>query len=86
MAAITFVTAPVADGPGCQAFAVTPSDTTVFTSPTRWIYVGGTGTLVLVMNAGQTVTLTAVPVGAMLPISAQQIKAASTATNIVAFF
>lgn len=55
---------------------------------TRGIYVGGAGDLTVLMGADQTTTVTFVGVvaGSMLPIIASQIKAATTATNIVALF
>jgi hypothetical protein len=62
--------------------AVTPSDTTVFPYATRYLWVGGTGSLVLTMG-GATVTLLAVPVG-LWKFSCTQVRAATTATNIVA--
>lgn len=66
------------------AIAVTPADSNV--GPYRGIYVGGTGNLVVIMaddDTGTPVTFTSVPTGSLLPIAVRQIRAATTATNIV---
>lgn len=69
-----------------SAAAVTPSDTTLINC--RAIYIGGAGNLAINTSAsgGTTVTLTAPPVGSLLPIELNQgrIMAATTATLIVA--
>lgn len=71
-------------------FPITKSDTDVVPAHSA-IYVGGTGTLVVVSRIpdGQggfteaTTTLTAVVAGVFHPISVHKIMAASTATDIV---
>lgn len=70
--------------PAGYAEAVTPDDGTVFSAPTRSLYIGGTGALVVRMARGQnTVTFAAVPVG-VLPIEVDKVFATGTAaTNIV---
>ena len=62
--------------------AITPSDTTTYTS-LRGVYVGGTGTVAVTMPDGSTATFSAVPVGTILPGKFSKINAASTATLIV---
>ena len=85
--AVTVVGSPLAPGPSGNAFAVVKSDSTVFPTPTRSLWIGGTGDVVVTMNGGQgPITLTAVPAGVMLEISVSQVRAATTATNIVAFY
>lgn len=72
------------DAPFTIAFAVTASDVTVFPYPTRALYVGGTGDIVVTM-AGTAITFKSVPVG-LLRIACTQVKAAggaTTATNIL---
>ena len=65
--------------------AVTPSDSTTLT-PTRALYVGGTGDVAVVMADGVTLTFTAVPVG-ILPVQVVKVLATgTTATNIVALW
>ena len=64
--------------------AVTPDDGTVFTEPSRALYVGGTGTLtVRTYPGGQVVQFTAVPIG-ILPLRVDKVLATGTsATSIV---
>lgn len=62
--------------------AVTPSDSTVFPYPTRALWIGVTGTLVVTMG-GATVTLTNVPVG-LIRLAVTQVLAATTCTGVVA--
>lgn len=70
--------------PATRAEAVTPHDVNELASVTRALYVGGAGNVALVMADGTAATLTAVPVGALLPIRVRQVKATgTTATNLV---
>lgn len=64
--------------------AVTPSDATPITASAVWV--GGLGNLVVTMQDGQVLTFTAVPAGTLLPISVTRIRAATTATLIVALY
>lgn len=73
--------------PAGYAWAITPSDSTVFTE-TRGIYVGGGGDLVCDMYNPVTkklasITLTGLAGGIVHPIKTTRIYAASTATGIV---
>lgn len=72
------------------AAAVTPSDSVGLVDITRYVYVGGTGDLAVVMAddpAQAAVLFKAVPVGSLLPIAVSLIKATgTTATNIVAMY
>lgn len=54
-------------------------------SPTRGIYVGGTGNVSVVMTSGRTVTLTALAAGMVHPISVTKVNSGglTTATNIL---
>lgn len=64
--------------------AVTKSDSTVFT-PTRALWVGGTGDVVVTFIDGTSpITLSAVPAGTLLPIEVTQVLNATTATLITA--
>ncbi len=65
-----------------NAAAVSPSDSTTFEKPSA-VYVGGTGDVVVRTAGGQTLTFSAVPAGAMLPVMVTQVRAATTATNLV---
>lgn len=74
------------ESPALQAVAVTPHDTnSISTQMVRGVYVGGAGNVVVRLEGDQsTVTFTAVPAGTILPIHAEVITTASTATNMVA--
>jgi hypothetical protein len=68
------------------AFAITPSDGTALAQPCRAIFIGGTGNLTVITNAGQTVLFSNVPVG-VLAISCSYVKATgTTATNLVGMY
>lgn len=69
--------------PYVDGAAVTPADSDI--APTRGVYVGGTGSLVVTFVDGSSaITIAAIPTGTLLPICVKRIAAASTATNIVA--
>lgn len=73
--------------PASSAAAVTPDDSAELSDVTRWVFVGGTGNLVVVMANGATVTFTAVEAGTLLPIRVSRVMATdTTATNIVALW
>ena len=66
---------------------ITPSDTTLINC--RGIYVGGAGNVTLSIDGvTAAVTLTAVPVGTILPIclDAGRVMAATTATLLIALY
>lgn len=66
--------------------AVTPSDTELL-APTRGLWVGGAGNLTVDFADGTTdVLLTAPIVGTIYPVSVIRVKAATTATVIVALY
>lgn len=69
------------ESPSNKFYAVTPSDTTLVDA--RAIFVGGEGNLVLENEDGTDVTF-AVKAGTLLPVSPKRVKAATTATGIVA--
>jgi hypothetical protein len=72
---------PVTDG-----VAVTPSDSTVLTT-TRAVFVGGAGNLAVVMASGNSLTLTGVTAGTVLPLRVTKVKSTgTTATNIAALW
>jgi len=73
----------VVTAPGIDAFAITKSDATVFTSVTRALYIGTSGDVAVKMKGGTTLTFVAVPVG-ILPIRAEQVlSTGTTAANII---
>jgi hypothetical protein len=69
-----------------DARAVTTSDTTNI-APTRGLYIGGAGNVVVDMAYGTTITFVAVQGGTILPIQVTRIYATGTsATSIVALY
>lgn len=86
--ALTPVSNQIAAGPMGRGFAVTPSDTTVLTQPTRGVWVGVGGNVAVLMN-GDTVpvTLLGVPAGTMLNISVVKVMATgTTASSIIGLY
>lgn len=72
--------------PGKFAAAVTPSDVTNLSAPTRALYVGSAGGNISVQMNGATIIFTAVPIG-VLPIQCSRVNATgTTSTNIVALW
>ena len=69
--------------PAPDAFSVTPSDGTAFTTAARWLYVGGNGDVTLVTLAGNTVLFKNVQIGQVLPIACQQVKATGTTATLI---
>jgi len=67
------------------AAAVTPSDSTVL-PPFQMLYVGGTGAVTVTLLDGTDVVFSAIPVGTFLPIRGTKVKAATSATLIVAMW
>lgn len=70
---------------------VTTSDTVdlpIYTQKqqlTTWLYIGGTGNLVAVLENGATCLFSTIPAGTFLPIAVKRVNATSTtATTIVA--
>ena len=77
---------PGLEAPAANAAAVTKSDSTVLTT-TRALYVGGAGNLTVTMaGSGSDVVIEDVPAGSLLPIRVTKVKAATTATKIVALW
>lgn len=80
-------TQPSLSGPASAAFTVTPSDTADLSTLPRALYVGGDGNLTVIMQGGQTVTLTAVAAGTLLPLRVRRVLATGTsATAIVGLY
>ena len=73
-----------------DAFAIVPSDTTIFSQPTKAIYVGGSGN-VYVQMAGTTsnnanLVFKMVQAGQSLEVRVQRIFANTTATDIIGLY
>ena len=67
------------------AKVVTPSDSTIL-EITRGLYIGSTGDVVVTMADGDNVTFSAVPTGVVLPIQVSKVKAATSASLILALY
>lgn len=72
-----------ADGSAANGGAITPSDSTVLTPPTRALYVGGAGDVTVVTVGGSVLDFKAVPVGTTLPVQAQMVKATGTTATFI---
>jgi hypothetical protein len=72
--------------PATTARAVTPSDSTTL-GGCRALWVGGAGNLTLDFADGATnILMSGVPAGTLLPTAVLRVKAATTATLIVALY
>jgi hypothetical protein len=66
---------------------VTPSDGAPLTEAAAAMWIGGAGNVSVITLNGQTVTLTSIPAGTLLPIAASWVKATgTTAVAIVALW
>lgn len=67
--------------------AVTPNDNADLANVTRFLFVGGAGAIAVVTAGGETVTMTGVAAGSVLPIAVSRVKSTgTTATNIAALW
>lgn len=77
------------ESPAWDAVAVTKADANLPRFPTRGLYIGGDGDLVVYMagRASDTaVTFSGLTAGTVLPIRVDHVRNATTATNIVALY
>ena len=66
-----------------DAFAITPSDSTVYPQDTG-VWVGATGDVVVVTAIGTQVTFPSVPAGTVIPVMVKQVRATgTTATGLI---
>jgi len=70
------------DSPAVDCLAITPS-ASAQPAQLRGIYVGSTGNVVVTTPAGTTVTFSNVPTGMILPVMANYVTTASTATLMI---
>ena len=72
---------------GFRASDITTDDTTVYSEPTRAIYVGGYGNMKVDMVGGGTVTFTNIQAGTILPIQVVRVYATgTTATALIGLY
>lgn len=75
------------DSPATGGFTVTKSDATVFSQPTRSLWVGGLGDVAVRMLDGTTPIFSAVPAGTLLRVRVDKVlSTGTTATNIVGLY
>lgn len=78
--------APVLSGPASGGFAVEPHDTNELPRITRALYVGGAGTISMILASGDALTLSNVPAGSLLPVRTRQVLATGTTATAIAAF
>lgn len=78
---------PVSDAdlaPASTFFAVTPHNSTNFTTNARSLWIGAAGDVSVVAPDGTAVTFAAVPAGTLLPVRAKRVNSTgTTASSIV---
>lgn len=73
------------DGPATFGFPISPSDTQFLEELTRGIWVGGAGTIILMLSSGRIVALSGAVAGSLVPVKAKKVYlTGTTATNLVA--
>lgn len=72
--------------PAAGAFPITPGDGTIFDQPTRALYVGSGGTVVVEMLWGGTVSFEEVPAGSLLPARVRRVLGATTAGFLLGLY
>lgn len=74
--------------PAENAVAVTPHDSTDFTTASRALWVGGAGNIsVQMVGVGTAVVFTGIPAGTWMPLRVSRVNSTSTtATSIVAVY
>ena len=73
--------------PAAHGFAITANDGADLPSETRAIYVGGAGSLAVVLVSGDAVTFAGLTAGTVLPVRAVRVKATGTsATQLVGLY
>lgn len=72
------IVAPVRRG-----FAIAANDGTDLGDETRAIYIGGGGSLSVVLSSGDEVTFAGLPAGTLLPVRAIRVKATGTTATLL---
>ncbi|WP_105424628.1 spike base protein, RCAP_Rcc01079 family [Neorhizobium tomejilense] len=71
-------------GPAASGFAITPSDSADLPETTRALYVGTGGHLSVRMLSGETLTLSNIPGGGLLPLRVTRVFATGTTAVAIA--
>jgi hypothetical protein len=73
--------------PAQHAFAITAADSDFADGvQARGLYIGGAGDVVVITTGGDTVTFAGVQAGTILPVSVKQVRASTTAGNILGLY
>jgi hypothetical protein len=67
-----------------RATVLTPHDTNSLTVPCHALWVGGAGAITGITLGGDTVLLSGIPAGTLLPISFSVVKATGTTATLIA--
>lgn len=70
-------------GPYAHAAVLTKSDTDELVKASRALYIGGTGNVNVVTVSGETVLISALPVGTILPLRIKQLLSTNTTATLV---
>ena len=71
------------EGPATHAFAITPHDTAPLPEPTRALYVGGAGSVTVVLLSGEEVSFANVAASSLLPIRVSDVLATGTTASLL---
>lgn len=75
------------NSPASDGAAVTPNDNADLVTSSRYVFVGGAGALKVDLVSGNTLTLTGITAGTVLPLRVRRVYATgTTATNIAVLF
>lgn len=69
------------NGPAIGGFAITKSDATVFSQPTKGLWVGSAGDVNVRFLDGTTGIIPSVPAGTLLPVRVDKVLSASTSAG-----
>lgn len=74
--------------PASHAFNITPSDAANLANNTRYVFVGGAGNLKVDTVGGETLMITGLTAGSVLPLRVKKVYATggTTATNLVGLY
>lgn len=67
-----------------RATVLTPHDTNLLTVPCHALWVGGAGAITMITTGGDTVLLSGITAGTLLPVSASVVKATGTTATLIA--
>lgn len=69
--------------PASHAEAVTPSDTVDLVVVSRALWIGGAGTITVILLSGATVLFSGIPAGTLLPLRVSRVKSTGTTATLI---